>query len=61
MSYIGVGMGVRWLKWTTVLLAFGFVSFVASMEITDYLEEDNQFCINFASPAICTRTSSKIS
>jgi hypothetical protein len=40
-----VGAGVRWLKWTGVLLAFGFVSFVASIEITDYLEEDNHFCI----------------
>jgi hypothetical protein len=36
---------VRWLKWTGALLAFGFVSFVASMEVTDYLEEDNQFCV----------------
>ena len=45
MSRIRVGAGVRWLKWTGVLLAFGFVSFVASMEVTDYLEEDNHFCI----------------
>lgn len=36
---------VRWLKWTGALLAFGFVSFVASMEVTDYLEQDNRFCI----------------
>jgi nitrate/TMAO reductase-like tetraheme cytochrome c subunit len=26
-------------------LAFGFVSFMASVEITDYLEQDNRFCI----------------
>jgi hypothetical protein len=36
---------VRWLKWTAILLAFGFVSFVASIEVTDHLEEDNRFCI----------------
>src|SRR5262245_34589753 len=40
------GTGVRWLKWIGALLAFGFVSFVASMEVTDYLEEDNRFCIS---------------
>jgi len=45
MSRIKVGAGVRWLKWTIILLAFGFVSFVASIEVTDYLEEDNRFCI----------------
>jgi NapC/NirT cytochrome c family, N-terminal region len=39
------GIYVRWLKWMAVLLAFGFVSFVASMEVTDYLEQDNRFCI----------------
>lgn len=36
---------MRWLKWTVTLLAIGFVSFVASMEVTDHLEEDNHFCI----------------
>ena len=36
---------MHWLKWTGGLLAFGFVSFVASVEVTDRLEEDNRFCI----------------
>lgn len=37
---------MRWLKWTGALIAFGFVSFVASVEVTDHLEEDNRFCIS---------------
>jgi predicted CXXCH cytochrome family protein len=36
---------VRWLKWMVALLAFGVVGFVASVEVTDHLEEDNNFCI----------------
>jgi nitrate/TMAO reductase-like tetraheme cytochrome c subunit len=36
---------VRWLKWAGGLLALGLVSFVASVEVTDHLEEDNRFCI----------------
>ena len=36
---------MRWLKWTGALLAIGFVSFIAAMEVTDHLEEDNHFCI----------------
>lgn len=36
---------MRWVKWIVAFLAFGFVSFVASMEVTDHLEENNRFCI----------------
>jgi nitrate/TMAO reductase-like tetraheme cytochrome c subunit len=34
------------VKWLAALIACGFVSFVAAMEVTDYLEEDNRFCIS---------------
>ena len=35
-----------WLKWIGVALGCGFVGFVASMKVTDHLEQDNRFCIS---------------
>ncbi len=34
-----------WVKWLGAALAFGIVSFLASVKVTDYLERDNRFCI----------------
>ena len=35
-----------WLvKWLGAALSLGFVSFVASVKVTDHLEQDNRFCI----------------
>ena len=34
-----------WLKWIGIALSFGFVSLMASVEVTDRLEQNNRFCI----------------
>lgn len=34
-----------WLKWIGIACAVGVVSFIGSVEVTDYLEQDNRFCV----------------
>ena len=34
-----------WLKWMGIVLSLGCVSFLAAVDVTDYLEHDNRFCI----------------
>jgi hypothetical protein len=35
-----------WVKWLGLVFSLGLVGFVASIEVTDRLEEDNRFCIS---------------